>query len=316
MLIMLFISPFQPFIETHYSLFQVVYISFVLIIINIIMYFYKQKMDESKELILRQQEELKIFNDELQKANNLLELKVNELLVKDKLISAQSKQAVMGEMISMIAHQWRQPLSTITLQISNLHFKKVLGKNISEEENDKVLSEISDNILYLSETIDDFQTYFRPNKERSTVEIHELLQKAINFALARTKELDIEIINTKYKDLVISTYMNELIQVVLNLINNAIDAFIEKDKKGAKLSIHAEENSDTISIFIKDNADGISDENLPHIFEPYFSTKAKNGTGLGLYMSQMIVEKQFGGRIKVKSSPSGTTFIVEILKEI
>ncbi len=328
---MLFISCFQPFIETSYSLFQVVYLSFVLIIISVIMYFYKQRMDEATELILTQQQELRNFNTELEvkvakktgelkELNESLEIKVQdkikELIAKDKLLTAQSKQAVMGEMISMIAHQWRQPLSTITLQISNLHFKRLLGEDIPIEESDKVLRDISDSIVYLSDTIDDFQTYFRPNKEQDVIEVYELLNKAIDFTLPRTKDIDIQIINDTKHNIMIKTYVNEMIQVLLNLINNAIDAFVEIEKKDAKLHVYARENEDSLSIFVRDNANGIPQENLGHIFEPYFSTKGQNGTGLGLYMSQMIVEKQFHGEIKVETSKNGTTFLVEILKQV
>jgi C4-dicarboxylate-specific signal transduction histidine kinase len=329
MIFMILISSFQPYIETSYDFYQSFYLSFVLVIVSVIMHFYKMKMEEAKELILRQQNELQVFNAELEskvkqktqefeKLNESLEIKVkdkvNELIAKDKLISVQSKQAVMGEMISMIAHQWRQPLSTITLQISNLHFKRLLGEDVSVEESDKVLNEISDNIVYLSETIDDFQTYFRPNKEKVSVKINELLEKAINFALPRTKDLKIKILNNKDQKITIKTYVNEMIQVVLNLINNAIDAFIDMEKEDAKIEIYAEEENNLVKIYVKDNASGISKENLTQIFEPYFSTKGKNGTGLGLYMSQMIVQKQFQGELKVKTSSMGTTFIIEIPK--
>jgi len=329
MLTMILALPFQTFVETRYTLFHVSYLSFVLLIVAVIIYFYKKRIDESRELIVLQQEKLKNFNIELeakvsQKTSELQELnesleskvkeKVEELIAKDKLITAQSKQAVMGEMISMIAHQWRQPLSTITLQISNLHIKKLLGNSMTEAQNDKVLNDISDTIVYLSDTIDDFQTYFRPNKEQEEIEVYELIQKSINFALPRIKENKIQIIN-RQSDIVVQTYINEMIQVILNLINNAVDSLIETNKDELKLELYAQNKDDSVLIFVQDNGSGISDDNISHIFEPYFSTKGKNGTGLGLYMSQMIVEKQFHGNIRVESSSKGTTFIVEISKQ-
>jgi C4-dicarboxylate-specific signal transduction histidine kinase len=257
---------------------------------------------------------------ELEDLNELLEVKVKdkikELIAKDELLNIQSKQAVMGEMISMIAHQWRQPLSNITLQISNLHIKRLLGEEVSSQESDKMLNEISDTIVYLSDTIDDFKTYFRPNKEKDSIEIHELLQRAINFTMPRAKDIDVKIINDKQSDIVANIYINELIQVILNLINNALDSIVEFEIKNAKIFVYAKENEDSISLFVEDNANGISKENLPHIFEPYFSTKGKNGTGLGLYMSQVLIQKQFQGEIRVESSTNGTIFEVEILKEI
>ncbi|MCD6172410.1 MAG: ATP-binding protein [Sulfurimonas sp.] len=331
LILMIFIAPFQPFVDIAYTFHQITYILIVVLIVSFIMYFYKVKIDEAKKIIFEQQKELQLFNTELEekikeKTSELKELnesleikvkdKVTELIAKDKLLTVQSKQAVMGEMLGMIAHQWRQPLSNITLQISNLHIKRLLGEDVSVQESDKMLNDISDTIVYLSETIDDFKTYFRPNKEKDSVEIHELLQRAINFTIPRTKDIDVEIVNDKKSDIVAKVYVNELIQVILNLINNALDAIAESDIKNAKIFLYAKENEDSISIFVKDNGNGISKENLSHIFEPYFSTKGKNGTGLGLYMSQMLIQKQFQGEIRVKSLKEGTIFEVEILKEI
>lgn len=330
-LLMLIIAPLQNFIDIKYSMYQVTYISFVLVIISIIIYFYQKKIDEARCIILEKQNMLRNFNLELEKQvkdktteliklNESLELKVKqkleELRSKDQILEAQSKQAVMGEMISMIAHQWRQPLSTITLQIANLQFKKLLGQDRSSEDIDSALSNISDTIVYLSDTIDDFQAYFHPNKEILNIEIHDLLQRAVNFAISRIQDRGIRISINKAADIEVSTYINELVQVVLNILNNAIDAHNELKVKEPYISLNAKMAGDMVLIQIEDNAGGIKSENLPHLFEPYFSTKGKNGTGLGLYMSKMIVEKQFGGDIDVATSKGGSTFIIKIIKDI
>jgi len=330
-LFLLLSAPLQSFIEIKYSLFQVTYLAFVLIIVSTIIHFYQVKMDEAKNLILEQQNMLLDFNSELEKqvkskTSELRELnesleekvqdKINELVQKDKILTVQSKQAVMGEMISMIAHQWRQPLSTITLKISNLQFDALLGKEVSQQKRDEVLSEISDTVIYLSETIDDFKTYFHPDKELSTIEIHDLLQKAVNFVLPRVQKSDIEIIIKKEEDFVVETYINELVQVILNILNNAIDVLLKIDRENSKVLLFVENKDDKLLIYISDNGDGVSEEDIGHIFEPYFSTKGKNGTGLGLYMSQMIMQKQFNGDIEIDNSSEGATFIVEIPKNI
>ncbi len=298
----LLLAPLQPFIEVKYSMFQVSYIAFVLMIMSVVIHFYQLKMDEARNLI---------FNQQL-----LLKKQIDELIHKDQLLSAQSRQAVMGEMISMIAHQWRQPLSTVTLSVSNLQVKKLLGDKIDDDALDKALEDISDTVVYLSNTIDDFQTYFHPNKELSDIEIHQVIDKAINFVLPRLKgmKISIEVDKSSQKDIFIKTYLNELIQVILNIINNAIDALVLANVENPKIIISVEEKRDTVTIIIKDNADGIKKEELSRIFEPYFSTKGQNGTGLGLYMSQMIVEKQFNGKIGVTSSEKGSRFSVEIDK--
>ncbi|MBU0721301.1 HAMP domain-containing histidine kinase [bacterium] len=328
---LLILAPIQNLVEVNYSLFQVTYISFVVLLISLITYFYNNKMTKAISLILEQQSMLKNFNTELEKQvkdktselielNELLEIKVQEkidqLIQKDKLLTTQSKQAVMGEMISMIAHQWRQPLSTITLQIANYQLKQLMDQNNKTREVDKTLSEISDTIIYLSDTIDDFKTYFHPDKERGDIEIGELLQRALNLTMPRLKNNNIKVSLEVRENIIIHTYINELIQVVLNLLNNAIDALLEASKENLNISIRVEDKGREICLSVIDNAYGIAKENVEHIFEPYFSTKGKNGTGLGLYMSQMIIQKQFGGDIDVESSKKGTTFIIRIPKTI
>ena len=161
-----------------------------------------------------------------------------------------------------------------------------------------------------------FQTYFHPNKKTTDIEVHELLQKAINFIIPRLKNTKIDVELEKENEIIVKVYMNELIQVILNLINNAIDVLSELDRDNLKVLIKVKEQKNTIVITVNDNANGISDETIDKIFEPYFSTKGKNGTGLGLYMSQMIIEKQFEGFLSVESSPDGSTFKVEIPKVI
>jgi len=301
----LLLAPFQSFMEIQYSLFQIAYILVGLVIISLITYFYQLKMTEAKDIILVQQNQLLDVNRELEK-------QVQELKDKDRILTTQSKQAVMGEMITMIAHQWRQPLSTITLQISNLEVRKLLGEEVSREDVDKTFNEINSNVMYLSETIDDFQTYFRQDKERTYIEVQQLLDKAVNFILPRLQETKIKILFDENEEIMITTYMNELIQVILNLLNNAIDVMSELNCDTSKLIIRVKQKDENICISIIDNAGGISQSDLPYIFEPYFSTKGKNGTGLGLYMSQMIVQKQFNGNIEVETSSKGTNFTIKL----
>ena len=288
MVIMLLLVPIQPFIEVSYTLFQLSYISIVLIIISIIIYFYQEKMDEAKEMIVQ----------------------------KDKLLTIQSKQAVMGEMISMIAHQWRQPLSSVTLSVSNIQVKKMLGEKVDDKLLEKTLENISDTVVYLSETIDDFQTYFRPNKNSEKVSIKDILQKSINFIKPRLKQKTIDIELNVKEDIEIETFQNELVQVFLNILNNAVDELISQDKDGAKVIVSTKILENYVEVFIQDNAGGIKEENIEKIFEPYFSTKSKNGTGLGLYMSQMIIQKQFGTMIEVYNDKEGAVFKITLPKKL
>lgn len=302
MVVSLLIVPYQDFIEVSFTKEQMLYIIVVFIVESLVVYFYHTKMSDATNTNVSQRKKL--------------EYKLEELMKKDKMLSTQSKQAVMGEMMSMIAHQWRQPLSGVTLQISNLQFERMLGNDISDEKMEKTLNSISDTLVYLSNTVDDFQTYFHPKKTKSKVEIHEVLNKAINFAKARVESNKIDIKVSKGQDINIITYENELIQIILNLINNSTDALIQTDGEELKIDIDVEDFCEYIEIYVKDNGTGISKENMDKIFEPYFSTKDKNGTGLGLYMSQIIAQKQFDGGISVNSSEHETVFVVKIKKDV
>jgi C4-dicarboxylate-specific signal transduction histidine kinase len=259
-------------------------------------------MDEARELISKQE--------------LLLTKKIEELTQKDKMLTQQSKQAVMGEMISMIAHQWRQPLSTVTLSISNIQLKKLLGEKIDDKEIDKVLDTVSDTVVYLSETIEDFKTYFKPNKTVHTLYIEEILSKVINFTKPRIKNKNITIRTHIFENVEVQTYSNELIQVLLNIINNAIDEIVDRKVENGIIDIDVRVEGERVVIAIQDNAGGIKQENIQSIFEPYVSTKGKNGTGLGLYMSQMIMQKQFNSKIEVQTDSQGATFLVCIRKKL
>jgi signal transduction histidine kinase len=299
---MILIAPFQPFFHTQYTFFELFYLSFVLSVVSIIVYFYKVKIDEATMIISLQEKRLS--------------KKVHELMQKDKMLTLQSKQAVMGEMISMIAHQWRQPLSTVTLSISNLQVKRLLGEKIDEEEIDRVLGNISDTVVYLSDTIDDFQTYFRPNRELREIKAEQIIEKVLAFIEPRLKKSNIEVSVNSAKDIELHTYVNELIQVLLNIVNNAIDELLSRSIENPTIKIDIEDRKEEIVIYICDNAGGIDPEYIDSIFEPYFSTKGKNGTGLGLYMSQMIMQKQFQRDIEVHSTQKGAIFVIRVPKKL
>jgi C4-dicarboxylate-specific signal transduction histidine kinase len=281
------------------------------------MAYYQRKLYKFKQSL---QEEVEAKTQELSELNESLEKtveeKIAELIKKDVLLTNQSKQAVMGEMISMIAHQWRQPLSAITLQISNIQLDSMLGNKVDEARKEKVLSDISEKIMYLSQTIDDFQTFFRPGREANEINAEQLFKKALNLCSAKVEHTGINIEILQSEKVLMFVYENELIQVILNLLNNAIDALENVHIKEKKIKLFAKEHEDRVSLFVQDNAFGIPEENIAKLFEPYFSTKGKNGTGLGLYMSQMIIQKQFEGEINVESSKAGTTFEIKIPKRL
>ena len=324
----MFLFKIQPFLPTHYSYYQISYLALELIVISVILELYKRKIDEDDTTIEKQKAELEFCSTRLQeqvdqKTKELLEInqnlerqvaqKVNELINKDRLLVSQSRQAAMGEMISMIAHQWRQPLSNITLQISNLKISSMLGEVNTQDILTK-LESISDTILYLSDTIDDFQTYFEPDKEKEPTDVCKIIRKSVNFALPRAVTKNIRVEFACDYDITINTYTNELVQALINIINNAIDATISHQPSNPVIHIEVDEcyADGFIEIYIKDNAGGISEDIKEKIFEPYFSTKGKNGTGIGLYMSKMIIDNHLGGEIEVLNQNGGATFRLRV----
>jgi len=289
---------------------------FMGIIVLILVYYQRKLKNFNKEL----EKQVFLKTKELVEINESLEAtvqeKIEELIHKDEILTAQSKQAVMGEMIAMIAHQWRQPLNTITLQISNIQLKEMMGEKVSNAEYKALLEEISNSVVYLANTIDDFKTYFHPDKQASTIVFNDLMKKVLGFIEPRVLQYKILIEITGDIKTEVTVYINELIQVMLNILNNAIDAYENPDIKNKYIVIDVATSEDKVTIIIKDNAGGIKKEHQKQIFEPYFSTKGKNGTGLGLYMSKMIIEKQFEGRIDVISQDSSTSFKIIIPKHV
>jgi len=290
----------------------------VMSLILLVMIYYQRKLKrfnhELERSVYDKTKELRQLNDSLEIT---VQEKVNELLKKDEILTRQSKQAVMGEMISMIAHQWRQPLNTISLKVSNIELDEMLSHSVTKKELLKVLEEINNTVQYLSNTIDDFKTYFKPNKNATQTSMKDLLDKAISFIDARIKKERISINMEKVDDIPLNTYSSELIQVLLNILNNAIDAYVEHiEQTNKSIIISSFEVDKKMKVLIQDYAGGIKPEVKNKLFEPYFSTKDKNGTGLGLYMSKMILEQQFNGTIDVQTKGNSTTFIIEIPLDI
>jgi len=289
---------------------------FMGIIVLILIYYQRKLKNFNKELekqVFLKTKELREINESLEAT---VQEKIEELIQKDEILTAQSKQAVMGEMISMIAHQWRQPLNTITLQISNIQLKEMMGQEVTKEEYKALLEEISSSVVYLANTIDDFKTYFHPDKESTTLVLNELIVKAIGFIEPRALQNRIFIEVTGDVQREVTVYANELIQVILNILNNAIDAYEALNREDKVIDINVTDKGEKILLTIVDYAGGIDKEYIQQIFEPYFSTKGKNGTGLGLYMSKMIIEKQFEGTLDVVSSNGTTSFKIVIPKHV
>ena len=242
-----------------------------------------------------------LYTKRLKELNIILEQTIHEEITKNyeknKILFQQNKMAAMGEMIANIAHQWRQPLSMITTVASSVKLKKELGV-LEEEDCDEAFTHIVETANYLSNTIDDFQYYFSPNKSKNNFNTKDLIDKALKLCKMDFKEKNIHIIKN-VDNLKLVNFENELLQVIINILNNAKDELFKKDIE-RYIFINAYKEDGNYFINIKDNAGGISEEIIDRIFEPYFTTKHKSkGTGLGLYMSQEIMIKHIGGTIGV-----------------
>jgi signal transduction histidine kinase len=224
---------------------------------------------------------------------------------------AHSRSAAMGEMISMIAHQWRQPLSLINTIIASLQIKQELH-SLTKEMMRESFEKIEKTVFYLSETINDFRDYFKPNKTITEVNLSELFNKSVYFMTNEITQSDIQYTANIDTDIVIQTYKNELLQCIINIIKNSLDAFVENNNDHKQINIRAIKKKNFLLIEIKDNAGGIKKEILNKIFEPYFSTKSKNGTGLGLYMCKTIIHEHLDGKITIKSENNSTTTLMEL----
>ena len=239
---------------------------------------------------------------------------LTELKKKETLLLKQSRFAAMGEMISMIAHQWRQPLMAISVAIANLKMK-VSMKKVDLDFFDSKMDEINTYLQYTSETINDFKDFFKDEKVKKRFYLNELIQSGVSMITPSFKMygIEIEIKDEKLTELYLQ--QNELLQVFLNIINNSKDAFIENKTEHPLIQISFEEQSQMQTVYIKDNAGGIALGVIDRIFEPYFSTKDDlNGTGLGLYMSKIIVEKQCNGKILVENQDEGCCFKIILNK--
>ncbi len=237
---------------------------------------------------------------------------LSELKQKDQQLLQQSRLAQMGEMISMIAHQWRQPLTAISATSGAINLKAQLNR-LDKDMAIELSSKISNYSQHLSSTIDDFRDFFKSNKEKKETSYNEIVQNVLGIIETSIINKNIEIIKELNVNDTFNSYPNELKQVVMNLIKNAEDILLEKKIENPTIHIKTYKKDSKLILEVSDNAGGVPKDILPKIFDPYFSTKTKkDGTGLGLYMSKTIIEEHCGGTLSVSNSGVGAVFRVEI----
>ena len=226
----------------------------------------------------------------------------NEKEQQKELMIHQSKLASMGEMIGNIAHQWRQPLTHLSYTVMNIQ-DAYQHKSLDEKYLNKKVNEATTQIEFMSQTIDDFKDFYAVKKERELFSLAHETEQVLEIMKHALKEQDIEVELILKEDVELLNYKNEYKQVLLNLLSNAKDVLIERVVLSPKITIVIDKNL----VAVEDNGGGVELKIIHKIFEPYFTTKEKN-SGIGLYMSKMIVEKNMGGRLRVKNSESGSIF--------
>ena len=240
----------------------------------------------------------------LKKLNNKLNDKIKEEMIKNeeknRILIQQSRMASMGEMLENIAHQWRQPLSTISMATTGIEIRKEMG-TLNDNDFSDSINHIKHSTQFLSETIDSFRNFFNQEKEQKTINIKTTIEKTLELLGVNLSKNDILFIKD-IEEHSINTLENELIQVLMNIIINAKDA-LNNNENEKLILINVYMENDKLIICIKDNAGGIEKSIIDKIFEPYFTTKHQfKGTGIGLYMSKIMVEKHLFGEIKVKNN--------------
>ena len=260
----------------------------------------------------------------LQELYGSMERKIAQGIAKNmeaqKIMIHQSRLAQMGEMISMIAHQWRQPLGAIGTVLMSIQLKSTLNKfDLTSEEGrlehkaylESSISKMDSYLKYLTSTIDDFRNFFKPEQEHEEVSIETILQNTFGI-IGKSLEINNIALHVKNEShTTFITYGKKITQVLMNIIKNAHDAILEHKIEDGTIWLHTYEKEEYFVIEIEDNAGGIKPEIMEKIFDPYFSTKnEKNGTGLGLYMSKMIIEQHCRGTLNASNTSKGAKFVI------
>lgn len=267
-----------------------------------------------KDIIQKYKTDVKEREDSLQELNHTLEAKVAKGIFegkeKDKAILRESRLARLGSMISMIAHQWRQPLSELSGILMEMEMATKFNR-LSPEKITKSLERSNERIEYMSGTIEDFRNFYKPDKVKSEFLMSDACQKALNLASAALKNASVSVtLNVKQEHPLLG-YPSEFSQAILNLLSNAKDVLVERAKKHPTISIIINASHTHHLLSIKDNGGGIDEKAMDHIFDPYYSSKdASKGTGLGLYITQLIVQENMGGKLSVSNDHEGAVFTI------
>jgi len=294
-----------------------------MLIILMISQWYSVIEDDSRQNFLRvknllsdevakKTQELEKKAAELDLLNKNLEKKIREKIVKsreqEKMLFSQARYAQMGEMIGMIAHQWRQPLNSISIATTTIQLKIDRNDYDSTFIKNKV-NAIGNYVQHLSSTIDDFRNFFKLDREKEELAFANVIENTLKLVGSALKNKNIAVKVDYGCYCTVYTYPNEIQHVILNIVKNAEDALFLNGIPEPKITIRTMGDGTSSILEIEDNAGGIDEAIMEEIFDPYFTTKANSdGTGLGLYMSRIIIEEHCNGRIEVENGEKGAIF--------
>ncbi|MFY9073380.1 hybrid sensor histidine kinase/response regulator [Malaciobacter mytili] len=246
---------------------------------------------------------LKVYIDIFERSKK----REDEIEQKNEILIHQAKMATMGEMIGVIAHQLKQPLNILSLYCNDVKDSYKFGE-INDEFIDEFTKNTKKNIDFMSKTIDDFRDFFNPKKSKRVFELKKVIDSSLELLSKQLENNNIQV-NVDVSEETVFGVDSELEQVILNLLTNAQDAFIERKIEEREIKISAGSNKNYTILVFEDTAGGIKEDNLDKIFDPYFTTKEK-GTGTGLYMVKLVVKTSFNGDLKLENSSRGAKFIL------
>ena len=269
-------------------------------------------LELSRKKIELQHEELSRTLFELEEETAQRMQALEELGEKERMLLQQSRLAALGEMISNIAHQWRQPLNELGLIMQELPVMYDHGSFSRDYLNDSV-ARFMKVLNHTSRTIDDFRNFFRPDKAAAPFKAAEVVGRTLSLVQESFRHLHIDVEFHAADDPVVTGHQNEFSQAVLNILFNARDAFLERKVERRIISITVKSEGGYAAVRIRDNAGGVPEEIIDRIFDPYFTTRGpEQGTGIGLYMSKVIIEKNIQGRLTVRNVENGAEFTIEV----
>lgn len=261
------------------------------------------QLAQSRQNLIANQRQLKEMNQTLVER---VAQEVEDNLEKDRMMMRQAREAVMGEMIGNVAHQWKQPLNNLALNLQEMQYSHQI-RALTAEEMNRGTERSMELIRFMSQTIDDFKNFFSPQKSVRPFSLANEVERALSFVSSSYRDKSLTLEKHIQEDTQLNGVSNELVQILMNILQNAADAFEGKAIDEPLVAVRVSREQGRALVEIRDNAGGIAPDMLGRIFEAYATSK-KNGSGIGLYMSRMIIEKSFGGTITAANVEGGAEF--------